>query len=729
MAGVVACALTSVHSAHADDVLHVGTASLDRPTLVALGVQLLITGDDDYDARVTVRYRVHGSSTWRNGPPLFRVRPDSVAGRTVPPQFAGSLFDLMPATEYDIELSASDPDGTNQTLTLSATTRAVPKDPAAPHPKSATDVASLNAALSGAAAGDVITIANGTYAGQFRIDASGTADAPIVVRGASEDGVVLDGGGCTACNVLEVYGSFVHVESLTLAHASRALRFQNSGTEGNVVRRVHTLDTTLGFGSSPDQKDFYICDNTLEGRLKWPAVYSDDGGMHANDDGIHVEGNGHVICHNDLVGFGDAMKTEEDGARAVDFYGNEVRSAYDNGVELDASEGNVRCFRNRFTNTYATISFQPIFGGPAYAIRNVVVNVANEQMKFHALGGTPPEEPSGVLVYHNTFVSPTNALANHTSDTSHHFVIENNLFVSAPAPDGRTVDFTSPIDDGTFDYDGYYPDGIFDFDFVGSGYQKFTSFAMARSAQPSFEPHGLILKSPIFESGLVAPASYQTSLPPADVRLADGANAVDHGIVLPGIDEDYAGSAPDLGAVEYGCAMPLYGVRPPGVDEMTATTDCPTPHPEDGGTAAGGVTSNGGVTSDASVSSGDGGTATGNGGRTQGEGGSSGVSGTGGPSAHDAGASDASRPTSRANKSAGCGCRAARSPSGSWWSLAVATIALAGGRARRRSATKRRAAAYPGLRRTLSVWAPNTTRRRRGSSGRNIPRIRGKNTM
>jgi len=37
-------------SALADDVLHVGTVNVDPPTLVTLGVQLLVTGDDDHDA-------------------------------------------------------------------------------------------------------------------------------------------------------------------------------------------------------------------------------------------------------------------------------------------------------------------------------------------------------------------------------------------------------------------------------------------------------------------------------------------------------------------------------------------------------------------------------------------------------------------------------------------------------------------------------------------------------
>src|SRR5207253_10747708 len=100
----LAAGLCLTAPAHADDVLHPGAVNLDRPTLVALGVQLLISGDDDHDAQVAVRYRVAGSPDWRDAMPLFRVHPESVVGRTVPEQFAGSIFDLSPATTYEIEL-------------------------------------------------------------------------------------------------------------------------------------------------------------------------------------------------------------------------------------------------------------------------------------------------------------------------------------------------------------------------------------------------------------------------------------------------------------------------------------------------------------------------------------------------------------------------------------------------------------------------------------------------
>src|SRR5207302_897704 len=114
----------------ADNVLHPGAPVLDRPTLTALGVQLPITGDDNFNATVAVRYRVSGTTTWSQALPLFRVHPESTVTYVLTPQFAGSIFNLKPATSYDIELHAVDPDGSvNQTFALTATTRPVPADP------------------------------------------------------------------------------------------------------------------------------------------------------------------------------------------------------------------------------------------------------------------------------------------------------------------------------------------------------------------------------------------------------------------------------------------------------------------------------------------------------------------------------------------------------------------------------------------------------------------------
>jgi len=46
-----------------------------------------------------------------------------------------------------------------------------------------------------------------------------------------------------------------------------------------------------------------------------------------------------------------------------------------------------------------------------------------------------------------------------------------------------------------------------------------------------------------------------------DFRLREGAAAVDAGVGLTGINDDFTGKAPDLGAYEVGKPMPHYGPR------------------------------------------------------------------------------------------------------------------------------------------------------------------------
>jgi hypothetical protein len=558
--------------APAQPALQILSSALDRPTLMNLGVQVLISGDDNHNAAIAVRYRKVGSSEWRNAQPLYRVHPEVVVGVPVVEQFAGSIFDLRPATSYEIELHATDIDGSvDQTIMLTGTTRPVPRtEPASPAVVPVSNAAQLSSALSSASAGDVITLANGTYSGAFAAYGSGTASNPIIIRGASRDGVILDGNNGASCNVLEVYGSYVHIESLTLQNGQRALRFQGTGAIGNVVRRVRTQNTRLGIGSKPDQLDFYICDNILAGRLSWPSIYTDDGGARSDDDGIRITGHGHVVCHNEIKGFGDLIKIGQEGARAIDFYGNELLSAYDNGVELDGSTGNTRCLRNRFTNNFVPLSFQPIYGGPAYAIRNVAVNIAHEQMKFHALGSD--REPSGMIVLHNTFVSPDHAIVMSTSETSHYFVLGNNLFIGPSSPlSGRTVEWDGPIDEGEIDYNGYYPDGIFRWDFPG-GYATYSNFAAMQAG--GMEVNGVLLDASTFANGLTAPASYTTEMAPQDATLAAGDPALDRAEVLANLNDGFVGAGPDLGALELGCAPPIYGPRPAGIDESNQTLGC-----------------------------------------------------------------------------------------------------------------------------------------------------------
>ena len=604
---------------------------VDRPTIRALGVQVLVSDDDDRDASGTMRVREAGRR-WREAPSLFRVRPETV-GIAVPEQLSGSVLDLDPDTLYEIEIHLVDPDGLDHTEIVEATTRPIPpSDPSRPNEIAVSDAAGLSAALGTAQPGDVIVLAPGTYAGNFAIQASGTASDPIVIRGEDARGVILDGQDCTGCNVLEVYGSWVHVEDLTVANGERALRWQGVGAEGNVLRRVVISNVIYGVGSREGQLDFYVCDNEIVGRLDWPWVFDGDAGSHWDDRGIDLNGDGHVICHNRIEGFGDPMVNLTEGTRAWDFYGNDVYDCFD-GIELDRVAGNVRVFRNRWVNVDSAISMQPVNGGPVYVVRNEVINAVSEQLKLKATGG----EPSGALVHHNTFVSPSRALNLQTPITVHNFVVSNNLFVGPQALVGaRTVDWTAAVDGDRFDHNGYFPDGEFWFGVVGGSNRLYASFAKA-IASGAVEGNGVLLAATIFEGGALGPADPMIAATPVELDLDASSNAIDAGEVVPGISD----ASPDVGARERGCAAPTYGPR---TDESSYV---PILCRED----EGGDDSGSSGSDDAGSGSGD---DDGSGSVTNGDDGPTTGDATGGSSS--AGATDGGSEGAAANES-GCGCR------------------------------------------------------------------------
>jgi MYXO-CTERM domain-containing protein len=641
-------------SAGAANDLTILEVKLDPPTHHALGVQMLISGDDDRDATVSVRYRKQGDSEWRNGPPLFRVHPEAITNPavTIPEQFAGSVFDLSPGTSYEIELHAIDPDGLDDTRVVTAATRALPPaEPANPNPVSVTNVTELKAALAAAKAGDVITLADGTYPGSMlNLSASGTEQNPIVIRGASQAGVILDGQACTGCNVIEVYGSFVQIERMTIQSAERAIRFQGSNTTGNAVRHVTIKDVVHGIGSKPGQSAFTICDNSITGRLVWPWVFEANATSHWDDRGVDVTGDAHVVCHNTIIGFGDPVVNKKNRARSWDIYGNDIRDCWD-GTELDTGEGNLRLFHNRWTNVMAPVSLQPVYGGPAYVLRNVLFNIPDEQIKLKSLGGT--DEPSGMLAYHNTFVSPKRALNLQTPITTRNFVISNNLFIGPETLVGsRTVDWTAAIDDGVFDYNGYFPDGGFWFGKDASGNLVYSDFAAVK-AGGKVEQNGVLLGKPIFEQNFVGPADATVQHSPPDFTLAPGSGAIDVGVALVGINSGNIGAGPDLGALERGCPAPSYGPRPADQAHLTNLIDCnaATQPPGDGGLGGSGGEAGAGV----------GGGSAGSGANASG--GSAAGAGTGGAKA------------SGGDDDGGCGCR--MSPrGGSATLLALGGLAL-----------------------------------------------------
>src|SRR5687767_5103009 len=80
----------------AADATIAGEFIVEPATLICLGFEWDITGDDNRNATVAVEYRVTGQTAWKAGLPLLRMGGERItrAPYTVPPRFAGSILDL-----------------------------------------------------------------------------------------------------------------------------------------------------------------------------------------------------------------------------------------------------------------------------------------------------------------------------------------------------------------------------------------------------------------------------------------------------------------------------------------------------------------------------------------------------------------------------------------------------------------------------------------------------------
>jgi hypothetical protein len=92
-------------------------------TQQSIGMEWDLSGDTNHNATAQVLFRAVGAATWRQALPLVRV---DFNGQNM---LAGSILFLEPATDYDVVLSLTDPDGGAATKSLRATTRAFPSVP------------------------------------------------------------------------------------------------------------------------------------------------------------------------------------------------------------------------------------------------------------------------------------------------------------------------------------------------------------------------------------------------------------------------------------------------------------------------------------------------------------------------------------------------------------------------------------------------------------------------
>jgi hypothetical protein len=294
---------------------------------------------------------------------------------------------------------------------------------------------------------------------------------------------------------------------------------------------------------------------------------------------VKVYGQGHVVAYNyvanwhdgiDIATYGDPDGTPNENPDrvpvAIDFYNNDLTNMADNCIEADGGAHNIRVFQNRCLNSAGgALSAQPIFGGPLYFYRNIAYDTTTGgPLKF-------VDTPAGVLVYQNTFFGQ----GRFTGPASNvHY--RNNLILgdgwAEPVLNLRTYTNYS-----SSDYNGFRPNpGVADaFEWNSPPFETAADYK-AQPATRHFkslkeysdtakqEQHSILLDYDTFVNVKIPDkADPQRLYKPEelDFRLKPGSAAVDKGVLLPSINDDFTGKAPDLGAYELDRPLPAYGPR------------------------------------------------------------------------------------------------------------------------------------------------------------------------
>jgi hypothetical protein len=646
----------------ASDRVTSGEFIIEPPTLISLGFEWQIQGDDNRNAAVSVFYRKKGDTPWRDGLPLLRIGGERINENALqyitPHMLAGSIFDLEPGVEYECRFVLSDPDGVDGKPETVVTVRT------RPDPKPAADgkvyhvyppgfngtkqqpafTGLLGAYFTGSSGadyfnaypprvqpGDVILVHAGVYkddryryggplgtisSGTYFLTQSGTASRPIVIKAAGDGEVVFDGDG--AYNLFNVMAAnYNYFEGLTIRNTE--LAFQGglksiAGSSGITIRNCRFED--IGRGIYTDwsgSKDYTITDNVFIGKfdpsrlrgftgITWQAINRDGPPKLVSEYAVKIYGSGHVVAFNSVANFHDGIDIatygNPDGTPnpirdrlpvSIDFYNNDVSNVEDNCIETDGGAYNIRVFRNRcFNSGHRALSVQPMFGGPVYFIRNIVYHAPEGgAVKFTA-------SAAGLVIYHNTFLAPVKPMLLAASNVHY----RNNLILGK-SETLETFAVETNTNYSSSDYNGFRPNEGADFSFEWSSppFQVRANFpgaagtsvvpspvstqqqaqieAAARerrrfkslteySAATGQDKHSVLLDYDVFVKVSPPGPDPTTLYKPAnfDFQLRPNSAAVDAGVRLPGINDDYTGRAPDLGAYETGRPLPHYGPRP-----------------------------------------------------------------------------------------------------------------------------------------------------------------------
>ncbi|MBP7864639.1 MAG: right-handed parallel beta-helix repeat-containing protein [Acidobacteria bacterium] len=555
------------------------------------GVDVAVSGMN-FNETATLEVRKQGTGAWQRGHDFVRYDGNHLAS---------SLFWLEPGTVYELRVTLSDPDGVTGTNPVTATVATRPEY-TMPSPLRVVNVANqaeLDAAVAGAQPGDEVRLAAGAYPGGIALfGVSGTLANPIVFTSQGETRPVIQGADAAISAEGSSHLVFDHLE----VHNENGAGVYIRGSHHTVIRRCWIHDSQPGdytanvvIQHSEEATPAYsghhlILDNVISDETHDPVDENQGPGepnvntagqsyfgivlayqpgpfitirgntIYGVVDGVHPtgdEGSGPVMGPDEP----DLLQTWRD--QNLDLYDNVIYDCKDDCIECDGHMVNGRVFRNRLGKCENALTAAPFYPGPLFVLRN----------RLHGFHQGCLKQNTGVdglmrnvFFYHNTVMEKARTddgycLYRGEPATQEKFTYRNNVFYARGRVYNGDLYASGYHRLDTFDWNTLYStrerDSVYAFKWVceygdplnNTRYETLAAFRAATGQ----EAHGT-WGDPLLDT--TALPGYPAGSKLLNLRLLAGSPAADNAVPIHGINDVYAGSAPDAGAAEQG---PLSG--------------------------------------------------------------------------------------------------------------------------------------------------------------------------
>ncbi len=367
--------------------------------------------------------------------------------------------------------------------------------------------------------------------------------------------------------------SFVTYEGLSFQFMSgRAIMVQNS--DDVIIRNCKFAYCNVPIGCKGDSNRLLVenCD-FRDDCTRWSllpkmsegfgySAYIETGAVNCFPP---YNGRGLVVRNNRIEGLFDGallvpyMTRPTVATSETDFYHNRIVRVLDDFMELDGFPRNVRVFENHMERSLTGVSIAQGSDGPTYIVRNVLGRHGDTSVRevfgrsgypVKTNGGDTDTDYTGwAFFYQNSCWTeePETPAFRVKIARWKHLVMANNIWYGTHM--GWETYYTAPISPVSLDHDIVWHESgpLFHRD-QGSpkDFQTVADVAASGLADIQFLTNAIVA-DPLYVAAKTG-----------DYQLRPGSPAIDAGAIIPGInDERFAGSAPDIGAIESGMPSPL----------------------------------------------------------------------------------------------------------------------------------------------------------------------------